>query len=150
MAECQIYALHEHVIPPVKSTTIYALFTLVALGFQGQDAQQPIDSKMQIIRKGSMQLHIDQKGSSHWPVKGKIRRRCRWCSLQGLRREPTSRCDVCNVALCITCFKPYHIAKQFTWTICFTKKGENIAKKDFLKHLISVMCKHYFVKFVDG
>ena len=63
-------------------------------------------------RKRSITPNIDPDGSSHWPVKGP-RGRCRWCVMQGRgRREPAYRCDACNVPLCITCFKPYHAAKQ--------------------------------------
>lgn len=57
----------------------------------------------------------------HFPVKlnpsaakgAKYTQRCVACLQKKQRKESTWRCDICNVALCIEHFKPYHTLKQF-------------------------------------
>ena len=51
------------------------------------------------------------EGLLHWPVILGKKRMCKQCSVRGVRREPTSGCEQCNINLCVDCFKPYHKAK---------------------------------------
>ncbi|XP_035232439.1 uncharacterized protein LOC118204217 [Stegodyphus dumicola] len=44
----------------------------------------------------------------HLPVTTKTRRRCRKCAQQKKESRTKIMCTMCNVPLCIDCFKPYH------------------------------------------
>ncbi|XP_033763437.1 piggyBac transposable element-derived protein 4-like [Pecten maximus] len=48
------------------------------------------------------------QGLLHWPTILTKKRTCKQCSKQGLRKEPTSGCEQCQIHLCVACFKPYH------------------------------------------
>ena len=50
-------------------------------------------------------------GLMHWPTEMK-KRRCKQCQKNQIRCEPKSGCEQCEVNLCLTCFKPYHMDKH--------------------------------------
>lgn len=58
-------------------------------------------------------LRIDHHFPDHVPPTAKkinATRKCKVCSLKGLRRESRYYCAACNVALCVTpCFKKFHV-----------------------------------------
>ena len=62
-------------------------------------------------REVEVQTPLQNTGSQHWPVIMPKRRTCKMCSLNKVRSEPVHGCEQCQVNLCITCFKPYHILK---------------------------------------
>lgn len=45
---------------------------------------------------------------AHWPTSIK-KARCKLCLSKKLRHESRIGCEQCNVALCLDCFKPYHL-----------------------------------------
>ena len=58
---------------------------------------------------------LDTLHNKHWPDRRNIKARCRVCYVRGVRREVTSRCEKCDVALCVdrSCFKDYHTKTNF-------------------------------------
>ena len=59
-------------------------------------------------RKRSLTSSIDPTGDCRMPTRGK-KARCPECRFQGRgRKEPSNRCQQCNVSLCVECFAPYH------------------------------------------
>ncbi len=78
------------------------------LSFKKNLAKQLI-GQYRCARKRSVISVRDEDGINHWPVKGKSGR-CKECRLSGRgRHESTTQCEACGLALCVPCFKPYHI-----------------------------------------
>ncbi|XP_063682586.1 piggyBac transposable element-derived protein 3-like [Bolinopsis microptera] len=50
------------------------------------------------------EVRLESRTNTHWPVKTKQRR----CALNGCKGRSNYKCEVCDVALCVLCFKPYH------------------------------------------
>lgn len=81
------------------------------LSFKKKLAKQLI-GQYRCARKRSLASNVDPGGVAHWPIKGKSGR-CKECRLSGRgRRESSTRCEGCDVALCVPCFKPYHTRLQ--------------------------------------
>jgi hypothetical protein len=53
---------------------------------------------------------LNTRHSLHWPNRGNTQRRCRVCSVRGVKRSVKSVCIECDVALCVdrNCFMDYH------------------------------------------
>ena len=53
---------------------------------------------------------LDTRHNKHWPGCSNTKRRCRVCSLGGVKRKVIFRCVKCDVALCVdqNCFEDYH------------------------------------------
>ena len=77
------------------------------LHFQQNLVKQLIGNYWHKRKRESVQNKASE-GLLHWPVILCKKRTCKQCSLRGVRREPASGCEQCNVNLCIDCFKPYH------------------------------------------
>ena len=80
------------------------------LQFRQNLTKQLVGSYWHKRKRESVQKKATE-GLLHWPIVLGKKRTCKQCSLQGVRREPTSGCEQCNVNLCVGCFKPYHKAK---------------------------------------
>ncbi|XP_033741890.1 piggyBac transposable element-derived protein 4-like [Pecten maximus] len=48
------------------------------------------------------------RGLLHWPADLGKKRTCKQCSKAGVRKEPKTGCEQCQVNLCVPCFKQYH------------------------------------------
>lgn len=67
-------------------------------------------SKHRGLRKRSITATLDICGVDsvvHYPIKGK-KARCRNCTRNKIRSEPSWVCVGCKVNLCVECFEPYH------------------------------------------
>ena len=53
---------------------------------------------------------LDTRHNKHWPGRSNTKRRCRVCSVGGVKRTVIFRCVKCDVALCVDqkCFEDYH------------------------------------------
>ena len=53
---------------------------------------------------------LDTCHNKHWPGRSNKKRRCRVCSVGGVKRTVIFRCAKCDVALCVEqyCFEDYH------------------------------------------
>jgi hypothetical protein len=80
------------------------------LDFRQKLTKQIIGNYWHKRKRESVQQKATE-GLLHWPVVLAKKRTCKQCSLQGIRREPTSGCEQCGINLCVGCFKPYHKEK---------------------------------------
>jgi len=52
----------------------------------------------------------DTRHNKHWPARNPTKRRCRVCSERGVTQTVRSKCEKCDVVLCVdrACFADYH------------------------------------------
>ena len=55
-----------------------------------------------------MQPQVMGVAFTHWPISGK-KARCKMCLKNKQRHESRVFCQQCKVALCVDCFRPYHL-----------------------------------------
>ena len=53
------------------------------------------------------EVRLDCKTNTHWPVRSKQRR----CAVKGCKSKSNYKCERCDVALCVVCFKGYHMTE---------------------------------------
>jgi hypothetical protein len=57
---------------------------------------------------------LEEANRQHWPTHSDKRMNCRVCSTRGKRRSIRTKCEKCDVGLCILgCFKKYHTKGRF-------------------------------------
>ncbi|PNF17185.1 hypothetical protein B7P43_G06584 [Cryptotermes secundus] len=58
---------------------------------------------------------LEEASRQHWPNHSDKRLNCRVCSARGKRRRIQTKCEKCDVGLCILgCFKEYHTKPRFS------------------------------------
>ena len=60
------------------------------------------------MKRKLMQPQVLGVAFTHWPISGK-KARCKMCLMNKQRHESRVFCQQCKVALCVDCFRPYHL-----------------------------------------
>jgi hypothetical protein len=60
-------------------------------------------------------FRLEEASRHHWPTSSAKRMNCRVCSARGKRTSIRTKCEKCDVGLCILgCFKDYHTKARFS------------------------------------
>ena len=72
---------------------------------------------------------VDRK--THFPIKG-LTNRCMQCAKTGQRHRSTWRCTLCDVTLCVACFKSFHSEQH--WCLMSGQHGSMLQQEGLSKN----------------